>query len=126
DQVDIDFPHGESPTIPSQDVTHIPSQEVQPVVLPPNVAAARDLLSQRAMSADDLAAALKETGVVVAARRLESLPERFPDVFARTDDGLLSLHSLRLDIAAAGPAPEAATNVLDLVDINAAPIALDD
>lgn len=96
------------------------------MVLPPNVAAARDLLSQRAMSADDLSAALRENGIVAAARRLESLPERFPDVFTRTEDGRLGLHSLRLDPAAAEPASGVAHDLLSLVDATAPPIGLDD
>lgn len=98
------------------------------MVLPPNVAAAREILSHTgAMSPVDLAAALRNDGVVVPARRLESLPVRFPDVFIRTDDGLIGTHAFHVeDTSSAEPMSGPSPDLLALVRPEDPPIMIDD
>ena len=66
-------------------------------LLPPNLGLARDLLTQRGpLSPEDLAAALRDSGVVLGPPRLAGLPERFPDAFGRDDMGRLIIPALRV------------------------------
>ncbi|MEU0553262.1 RecQ family ATP-dependent DNA helicase [Dactylosporangium sp. NPDC006015] len=66
-------------------------------MLPPNLGLARDLLTQRGpLSPEDLAAALRDSGIVLGPPRLAGLPERFPDAFGRDDMGRLIIPTLRV------------------------------
>ncbi|WP_203935883.1 RecQ family ATP-dependent DNA helicase [Planosporangium mesophilum] len=61
-------------------------------LLPPNLELARELLSARgSLSPDELAAALRDSGVVLSAARLAKLPDRYPDAFALDERGHLVL-----------------------------------
>jgi ATP-dependent DNA helicase RecQ len=65
--------------------------------LPANIAAVRDLLTERAMTAAELQPALREQGIVISATRLETLPDKYPEVFHRDASGRLTVHTLKFD-----------------------------